>query len=149
MSNSITCILTITAFYLLSLLQLFLSLLHLSLFHFCLLGGYCAQLFLISFIWGCTIASAQCPYYFLFLSFYLLFFPFEGFFPLYLYPSPYSMVCSQNVRMWTDTYFLLTKICCYLAGKFDNILFNWSIINFFLIEYYVRVYWIFYVLVCL
>ena len=41
--------------------------------------------------------------------------------------------------------FCLIKVSCYLAGRFDNILFNWAIINFFLIEYYVRAYWISYV----
>ena len=41
--------------------------------------------------------------------------------------------------------FCLIKVYYYLAGRFDSILFNWAIINFFLIEYYVRAYWISYV----
>ena len=39
----------------------------------------------------------------------------------------------------------LIKVYYYLAGRFDSILFNWAIINFFPIEYYVWAYWISYV----
>ena len=71
------------------------------------------------------------PYYFLFLSFYIL--------RHLQWSVRRTFGCEQTHN------FCLIKVYCYLAGKFDNILFNWAIINFFLIEYYVRAYWISYV----
>ena len=50
-----------------------------------------------------------------------------------------TLECEQTLR------FCLMKVYCYLAGKFDSILFNWAIIIFFPIEYYIRAYWISYV----
>ena len=50
-----------------------------------------------------------------------------------------TLECEQTLKI------CLIKVYCYLAGKFDNILFYWAIINFFLIEYHAQAYWIFYV----
>ena len=63
-----------------------------------------------------------------------------------LNPPPSSMVRSQNAGMWQTPHFCSIKVYYYLAGRFDSIFFlNWAMINFFLIEYYVRAYWISYV----
>ena len=91
------------------------------LFHFCLLGGFCAQLFLISFIWGCTIASdTTFPYYFLFF--------------FILYPPPSSMAVRRTFGCEQTHNFCLIKVSCYLAEGFDNIFVNWAIIHFFLLN---------------
>ena len=153
MSNSITCNLTISAFYLLSffiyllslsicLLSLFIYLLSL----FCYLLSLFVYLFFISFLF----LSARRIFvhnYSLFLLYggapivtqLLLYSPIISYslygcapivtqspiisYFLILNPPPSSMVRSQNVGMWQTPHFCSTKVYYYLAGIFDSIFF--------------------------
>ena len=159
LSNSINCNLTISAFDFLSffiyLLSLFCYLYHYSFisYSFCnYLFSFCIYLFLFLFYMNLSARRICVHNCFLFLLYggarsrdtTTSVFPYYSY-SLSLNPPPLEWSVRRTLECEQTLNFCLIKVYCYLAGKFDNILFNWAIINFFLIEYYVRAYWIFYV----
>ena len=64
---------------------------------------------------------------------------------LSLNSPPLEWLRSQNTGMWQTLIFRLMKALFLLGWKFWQHLFYWAIIIFFLIECYVRAFWIFYV----
>ena len=105
---------------------------------FCLLEGYCAQIISFSFSWGLFVSFNL---YLLFLLYevpasfnlYLLFL-YMRFFPPLIYIL-HHILMTWSVRRTlghkqTQICFAQTDFICYLAGNFNNILFNWAIIIF-------------------
>ena len=92
---------------------------------------------IISFFFDMGVTPwAGNPYYLLFLFHFISSTIFNG---------PFAERSDVNRHI----FFFSTQFVVTWLEIFDNMLFNWAIINFFLIEYYVWAYWISYVLVCL
>ena len=95
---------------------------------------------IISYFFYMGVHNRQCTMPLLFLISFILSLIFSFYILRHIQWSVRRTFGCEQTHIFCSTKFVVTWL-----EIFDNMLFNWAIINFFLIEYYVRAYWISYV----